>query len=474
MIRMFLILGTFATLLLASFAGGGSSSPVPAGRRKVVFWHFWTARYKRVVEEIARRFNQSQAEHFVEPVAIVGSNLETKFFLAVAGGSPPDVMNQDDQVVPDWAHRGVLTPLDALLGRQESDRLERWLYPVARKIGSYEGRLFALANGLDIRALFFNRELFREAGLDPDAPPRILEELDAAAEAVLPPGQSDAIRRAGYLPDHRRLWIWGTLFGGRFYDPDSDRVTANDPRIVAALEWMVSYSRKYGVDRVAAFHAGNRQMTGTPFPFLYGRFAMQMGGQWRVGELEEAAQAAIRNGERPLEYGVVPLPAPEAGVPNAGWANGNFFVIPQGARNPEGAWAFMKFWSGFGGHADDAARICTEGGWIPVSQEVAEGARFQNYLDAHPTFRPFVELAGSPQLRTTPSIPVQAYFFDRVNRATQEAMYLEKSAQQALDEATTDIQRRLDAVRARQSVSQTRAFDFVSMASFEGTCHAVD
>lgn len=453
MIRTLLILGTFAALLVAALAGSGTSSPVPDDRRRVVFWHFWTARYKRVVDEIAQRFNESQTEHFVEPVAVVGSNLETKFFLAVAGGSPPDVMNQDDQVVPDWAHRGVLTPLDTLLGQEETEEVQQWLYPVARKIGTYEGRLYALANGLDIRALFYHRDLFQEVGLNPATPPQTLEELDAAAETVLPPETVGAIRRAGYLPDHRRLWIWGALFGGRFYDPETDRVTANDPRIVAALDWMVSYSRKYGVDRVAAFHAGNRQMTGTPFPFLYGRFAMQMGGQWRVGEMEEAARAGLGDGEKPLDYGVVPLPAPAAGVPNAGWVNGNFFVIPRGAQNPEGAWAFMKFWSGFDGHAGEAAQICTEGGWIPVSPEVAGHPRFQQYLDEHPTFRPFVKLAASPHLQTTPSIPVQAYFFDRVNRAAQEAMYLEKTPQQALDEATDDIQQRLDAVRGRKSLS---------------------
>ena len=340
------------------------------------------------------------------------SNLETKFFLAVAGGSPPDVMNQDDQVVPDWAHRDVLTPLDTLLSQEEYARLAQWLYPVAQKIGSYDGRLYALANGLDIRALFYNRTLFRELDLDPDNPPQTLEDLDAAAEAVTPPGQTEALRRAGYLPDHRRLWIWGALFGGRFYDPETDRITANDPRIVAALDWMVSYSRKYGVDRVAAFHAGNRQMTGTPFPFLYGRFAMQMGGQWRVGELEEAAEAALQSGEEPLDYGVIPLPAPDGSVPEAGWANGNFFVIPRGARNPAGAWAFMKFWSGFGGHSSDAAQICTQGGWIPVSPEVAGHPLFVEYLENHPTFRPFVELAASPE-RLAAISPIN--FLERIN-----------------------------------------------------------
>ena len=65
----------------------------------------------------------------------------------------------------------------------------------------------------------------------------------------------------------------------------------------------------------------------------------------------------------------MPLPPPAGGVANAGWVNGNFFVVPRGGRSPSGAWQFMKFWSGVDGHAADAARACAAGGWIPAGRE---------------------------------------------------------------------------------------------------------
>ena len=65
----------------------------------------------------------------------------------------------------------------------------------------------------------------------------------------------------------------------------------------------------------------------------------------------------------------------------------------------------------------------------------------------HRSFRLFVELAESPHQLPTPTVPVQAYFYERVNLAAEEALSLKKSPQAALDEATRDIQERLDAAR---------------------------
>jgi len=419
---------------------------VPSGRSEVVFWHFWGGKDRPVVEEICERFNDSQQEFFVRPVAMPGNNLDLKFFLSVAGGDPPDLLNQDDPIVADWAHRGALVPLDELASAEEYAALGSWLFPAAKQIGSYDGRLYALCNGLDIRALYYNADILDEHGL---APPRTIEELDRAASVIAPP-DAGPHERYGYLPDPRRLWSWGIVFGGRFYDFESGKVTADSAPVVAALDWMASYSRRYGADQVARFRKGDQALPGAAFPLLEGRYAMIMDGQWRVAEIEAVAAAARERGEQPARYGVVPLPAPEGGVPNAGWVNGNFFVVPRGAKNPRGAWAFMKFWSGFGGHEAEAARACAGGGWIPASQQVVDHPTFQQYLNRYPLFGTFVELAGSPHQVPTPAVPGAQYFQDEVIRAAEDAMYKLTPPREALETATRRIQARLEAARASQ------------------------
>lgn len=411
-----------------------------ARRREVVFWHLWGGKDRPVVEEIVRRFNDSQEEHFVRAVAVPGQNLDLKFFLGVAGENPPDLLNQDDPVVADWAARGVILPIDQIAGREEARQLTTWLFPAARAIGSHRGRLYAVCNGLDVRALYYDRRLLDELGL---SAPTTLAELDQIAERVAPAGSPLLHKRYGFLPDPRRLWAWGIVFGGQFHDPRTGEVLADSPRIVEALEWMAGYSRRYGASQVSAFRQGDQALTGAAFPLLQGRYAVVMDGQWRVAEMAQAQRDARRRGRQVPEYGVVPLPAPPGGRKNAGWVNGNFFVVPRGARNSAGAWEFMKFWSGYGGHARDASRACVAGGWIPAAQEVVDEPEFQDYLREYPAFRTFVELAASPNQVPTPSVPGAAYFDREITRAAEEALVRLRSPREALQAASERIRRRL-------------------------------
>ena len=263
------------------------------------------------------------------------------------------------------------------------------------------------------------------------------------AAVISPPDNLEPRLHYAFLPDPRRLWAWGIVFGGRFYDPARGQVTADSQPIVRALDWMASYSRRYGADRVAAFRKGDQSLSGAAFPLLQGRYTFVMDGQWRVAEIA-AHEAQVRaRGETPHRYGVMPLPPPAGGLPNAGWVNGNFFVVPRGCRNPQGAWAFAKFWSGFDNHEAEAARTCAEGGWIPASSAVVRQPEFQSYLRTYPDFALFVELAASSHQVPTPAVPGAAYFYGEIDRAAQQAMYLGSAPREALERASQRVRARL-------------------------------
>jgi multiple sugar transport system substrate-binding protein len=421
-----------------------------AGRREVVFWHFWGGKDRRVVEEIVDRFNASQTEHFVRAIAMPGNNVDLKFFLGVAGGQPPDVVNQDDPIVADWAARGALLPLDELGSPAEVAALDTWLFPAARAIGSYRNRLYALCNGLDIRALYYDERVLEEFGL---RPPGTLDELDAIAQRIAPatgPNHGGAgdnrqpIQRYGFLPDPRRIWAWGIVFGGQFYDPATGQITSDSRPIQRAFEWMASYGERYGHEQVIRYRKSDQALPGAAFPLLERRYALVMDGQWRVAEVAAAVAAARKNGEPEPRIGVVPLPPPVGGVERAGWVNGNFFVVPRGGHNSAGAWQFMKFWSGLDGHAADAAQACAAGGWIPAGKEVVEQPAFQDYLRAYPLFRTFVDLAASPNEVPTPAIPGAQYFQDEISRAAEDALAGRLPPRAALEDATRRVRARLN------------------------------
>ena len=421
-----------------------SSSEEPA---EVVFWHFWGGRDRPVVDRVIERFNESQSDYRVRGVAMPGANLDLKFFLSVTGGDPPDLLNHDDPIVADWAHRGALTPLDELAPGEEIRRLETWLYPAARSLGSYDGHLYALANGLDVRALYYNKTWFEELRL---GPPKRLDDFDRLNELVAPAGRG-TLERVGFLPDPRRLWAWGPVFGGRFADLRAnsldEKITADSPELLAALEWMASYSSRYGADRIATFRTGDQALTGATFPLLADRrYAAIMDGQWRLRDISEAAEAASKRGEEADEYRVAALPPPEGGQQDAGWVNGNLFIVPRGAKNPRGAWEFMKFWSGFDGNEAEAAVTASRGGWIPVSEKVVDQPAFQSHLQREPRLRTFIDLAASENQLPTPALPVASFYYREVIAAAEDVMYRGDNPQVRLSRCADRVRSRLRTV----------------------------
>ena len=442
-------ISTLLCLSLASFAAVAVAvcpkSALPEIREQVVFWHFWGGRDRPVVERIVDGFNRSQTHYEVRAIAMPGSNLDLKFFLSVAGGDPPDLLNHDDPVVADWAHRGVLTPIRDLANADELERLKQWLFPAARELGTYDGQLYALCNGLDIRALYCNSTLLAKNGLQA---PKTIADLDRIAETVAPADGTVGRIRMGYLPDPRRLWAWGIVFGGRFSNPNGttvqEMVTADSPEVVAALTWMASYSRRYGPSEVAAFRSGEQALTGASFPLLADRrYVVVMDGQWRVRDIAVASAAAEVDGRSADDFSVTPLPSPANGRSHAGWVNGNFFVVPDKANNKSGAWEFMKYWSGFDGHEQIAAEACAAGGWIPSSQLVVDQGAYQQALERWPLLRDFVLLAASPTQVPIPSLPVASYYYQQVTDAAEEALYRGADPESVLRRAADNVRQRL-------------------------------
>jgi len=355
------------------------------------------------------------------------------------------VMNHDDPVVADWAHREVLTPLEELAGEGEIERINQWLFPAARQLGTYDNRLYALCNGLDIRALYCNKTLLDEHGLPL---PKRIADLDEIAETIAPADAAIGRQQMGYLPDPRRIWAWGVVFGGEFSNFEastpSETITADTPPIVAALDWMAGYSRRYGPSEVAAFRSGEQALTGASFPLLSNRrYAVMMDGQWRVRDIATAEAAAKQKGETFDEYVVTPLPSPVGGRQDAGWVNGNFFVVPRQARQKQGAWEFMKFWVGLTEQTAEAAQACVAGGWIPPAQAVVDQDAFQQSLGERPLLREFVRLAASPHQVPVPALPVASLYHQQVIQAAQAVLYRGEAPRAALARAAGRVRRRL-------------------------------
>lgn len=416
--------------------------PNPEPRRyperiPVRFWHMWTAEWKGVVDRIAARFNESQDVYEVIPLSVPGTAADSKFLLAVAGGDPPDVMAQWNPVIPKWAESGLLMKLNEMMTPEEWETFQRETYPAVQKVGIYKGDLYGVTTGLNAMACFIRLDHLRDAGLRMEDFPDSLEGLMMWGEKLNRFSAAGELTRIGFLP--MWLYFFAPGFNGGFYDWDTGEALIDTPENLAALTFLAEARRQLGFQEVVRFQAGLALGIGNiDWPFITGSYSIFVDGQWRV---EQIAQYAPN-----LEYATAPIPPPEGGKPLFGWTNGNFMIIPVGARCPEGAWEFIKFWSGIVEPAR-AAEFYTWGGWLPLSPAIAEAPVYQKYVAEHPQFQTFLDMLPSENMHPLPPVPYQVYLFDRILSADDAAMRGALTPQAALGRLNQEIMREVDSRR---------------------------
>ena len=260
-------------------------------REVVRFWHPWTAEWEGVVRRIADRFNASQTRYEVVPLSVPGGDAtRTKFMLAVSGGDPPDVVATWENVLPLWARDGIVRPLDPFMSPVDRAAYAA-TYPVARKAGAYQGKIYGLSVGLNVPALYYRPAVLRAAGL-PDRPPRTLEEEARWGDALDQKAADGSLKRLGLLPgDLRDLapYFGGGYEGGRIDTPGNR----------AALAWIARQREKVGFDRYVRFQVGLGLDSaggsgGDSWPFVAGRYGMAVDGQWRVEQVAKSAPQIAR------------------------------------------------------------------------------------------------------------------------------------------------------------------------------------
>jgi multiple sugar transport system substrate-binding protein len=408
-------------------------------RIEVRFWHMWTGEWANVVDKIAQEYNKSQTKYEVVPLSVPSSAADTKFLLAVSGGNPPDVMAQWNPVIPSWADKKLLIPLDEMMTPAEWKEFQGTAYPIAKKIGIYKGKLYGVTTGTNVWALYYNCKHLKEAGLDPKKFPTTLEELMIWGNKLNKFDARKNLTRMGFLP----TWYaeYAPVFGGGFYDWNSEKLTLNSPQNLRALTFLVNARKKIGYNNVVRFESGlSSSGSGSgDWPFIKDFYSIALDGQWRVEEIRKLAEDTRKNGDAwNFEYGTAPLPPPAGGKSAAGFADGNFLVIPRGAKQAQGAWEFIKFWSGIE-KPECAAKFYTWGGWMPINAKVANAPAYQKYVRENPQFKTFLDLMPSENLEPSPPVSYQIFLTDRIGRTDDFATRGSLSPEQALKSLEKDI-----------------------------------
>ena len=409
----------------------------------ITYWHGWTEQWENYVQDVVDQFHEHQDAIRVEPLVVPYSDFLVRLTAAISAGNPPDVVTFfGSNEIPGLAALGGITPYSDLGPPEDVAAFQEFLTPAAWAGGVVDGTLYATPSGFGVYDLAWNKNQFEDAGLDPEVGPSTIAELDEMAQQLTVEDDDGDLDRVGLLhlgshATHHRAWFGN--FGGQLYDAENDAITANHPGNVRALEWMMSYSERYGVDRLQRFQSGlSGERGGTQDPFIAGRLAMQLIGPWKLGDFHRFAAGGFR-------WGLTHLPPVAGEEDSTGWGSwiwGNYQIIPSGAANPAAGYEFAKFWSGITDHNV----MATVAAWKDTpttttgSLAALEVDRIAALFDDHPDYRSFFETMGSPRGLTTPMIPVTNFYMDRLGSETDQALRLEKSAQEALDAVQSAVE----------------------------------
>ena len=374
-----------ASVLLAL---AGCDRPHDDGRIVLKYWDKWNGFEKDAMQSIVDDYNASQTRVRVEFSSV--SQINRKLMLATAGGVPPDVAGLFGEDVPVYAENNALTPLDGLAAKAGIKRED--YIDIYWQMASHRGVLFALPSTPNVAALVWNKKMFREAGLDPEQPPRSIAELEAFNDKILRRRPDGGIEKIGHLPNEPtwNVSAWGYWFGAKFWDGDS-KVEADSAAELATFRWLKSYPDRFGAQNLLALHDGFGSYASPQNPFLSGRVAMTLQGVWIYNFIKNYAPADF-------EWGVAAFPSvdPER-LQNVATAGGDLLAIPAGSKHPAEAFEFLRYVNSQG----PMEKLCLAQRKFTPLKRVSDDF-FRRSPD--PYVRKFVELANSANVHLSPRI----------------------------------------------------------------------
>ena len=372
-----------------------------------------------------KKWAETNADIIINETPMAGSQAEQrqKIAAAVAAGIPPDLWNNTSPRT--WGQRGMVVPINAFAEVKGNWDPDDW---VPAMINHYTdqatGVLYGFQQESDDRALYWRKDLFAEAGLDPEKPPTTFSEhRDVAQKLTVKKG--DFYDRLGFHPTYGQAWIWGYIGEAGGYPVLDWSVSPpqwhlNSPQAVTALQHMVDFADDYGgVSILQTFKEGFQ--SGADEPFFTGQLAMMINGSWMLQRFERYVPD--------MEFGVAHEPIADNGGKKATLSGGWGWAIPVGSLHAPEAFDFMSWLVEF----DQMKFWCETCSYIPSKRSVGKDPVFRKGKMA------FFTEAMSWSI-TWPGGPWTRSPGYTLGNAQDDAMLHNKTVQEALNMAQKEYQ----------------------------------
>lgn len=392
-----------ATLLvIAALAGCGRDT---SSSNTIRFWQFWDL---AIIQPMIDQFEAENPGVKVKVEQLTWQSGLEKIQAAIASGTQPDLCELGSTWLPRFSYEGVLMDMSDVFEEVGDDYL---MWESTR----WQGRVYGLPWVQGSRVLFFNRELFRRAGMDPDVAPVTWDQLIEASRKVHALG--DDVYGFGLNLGERYVlykkfmaFAWGN--GGRILDDDGT-VRVNEPETLDALEYYMRLSQ----------YALKEKQEVLDHHFKSGKLGMQISGAWNLRNYKVEAPN--------LDYGVALVPRPSAQEgSHASFAGAEILVVFERSGRKELSVKLARFLQSY--PQAKALSLAAES-VFPTAKQALQDSVFAG----DERMKVFIEQSFTS--RTAPAHPGWVEMEDVLNRAIEEVLYGRRAPRWCLDTAADEI-----------------------------------
>lgn len=341
-----------ATAGLAAAAGTGLLSSCSRGARDPNHLVLWGVSGDQVPnqQKVLDSFLGSHPGLTVDarsvPSAVDGD--ATPVITAVRGGDAPDVWYMDRFTGAQYAAIGLLEPIDDLIAQYEQPGFTDDYLGFGLDELTYDGHLYGLPVGTDVRALYYNKTLLRDAGidtdeLDPKNGPPTIDRVLAMSEKVTKKDGGGNYTQMGLVPWMDQGWgyTWSVGTGASYFSDSACSLDLTSAPVVEAFQLLYDWGKQAGWSQVNAFTNSYQPPTNaapSQSAFLAGKTAFSIQTSTTVFGLAKYAPD--------LEYGHTFIPVFHEGDQPYTWSGGFSVVAPKGSQLTREVWELMTFYGG--------------------------------------------------------------------------------------------------------------------------------
>lgn len=327
------------------------------------------------------------------------SQLLPKVLQAAGSHTLPNLLFTDNPTVQQIASTGALTPITDYGISADG------YYDGIRDAGTYQGKVYGLAPGVNGLALFYNKDMLAAAGVQP---PSTWDELKSASAKLTKDGKYGLAFSA--IPSEEGVWQYLPFF----WSNGGDLSKLDSPQGVAALQYVTDLVSSGSASKSAL----NWNQNDVADQFVSGNAAMMINGSWNLNKLDA---------DKALHYGIVPMPTPQAGGKPTVALGGEIGTVP--VTSQAGQQAAGKVLSCLLSD-QNMTTWDTAHSLVPGRKDVAA-----KYAQQYPEMQSFVAEVETAKSRTAVLGAKYQPLSTALGTAIQSALTGQKSPAQALAEA---------------------------------------